>query len=144
MGWPLRLLLTVVLVLVFGTGGVLAAGPLETGDNWSQWSKETRTAYVSGYLWGLARGFRDGCEAGQKTYSIGKSRGLPGEKCILKHPNYSRNLEDYVDGITNYYGVYPADDYVPIFKVLEGLSDARKLTVAQMHEYYSSNTRKPQ
>ena len=140
----LRLLAAVVLVLVFDTGGVLAAGPSETGDNWIRWSNETRTAYVSGYLWGRARGFRDGCEAGQKAYSTGKSRGLPGEKCIPKHPNYSRNLEDYVGSISNYYSAYPTDGYVPIFRVLEGLSDTQKLTIAQMHEYYSSNTRKPE
>jgi hypothetical protein len=137
-------LLLVVLVLVIGLGRTVAANQFENGDNWSKWNNETRMVYVSGYLWGLARGFRDGCEVGEKTYSTGKSRGLPGEKCTPKHPNYSRNLEDYVGGITDYYAAYPPDRYVPIFKILEGLSDARKLTIQQMHEQFPASSRKPQ
>jgi hypothetical protein len=80
--------------------------------------------YVSAYIWGNARGFRDGCEAGEKMYSIAKLHGLPGEKCIPRYASYSRKLVDYADGITGYDSAYPADRYVPIFKVLEGLSDA--------------------
>jgi hypothetical protein len=139
-----NLFLAVVLVLVFGPGRTVAANPLENGDDWLKWNNETRMVYVSGYLWGHARGFRDGCEAGEKTYSTGKSSGLPGERCIPKQPNYSRNLEDYVGGITDYYGAYPTDRYVPIFKVLDGLSDAQKLTIQQMHEQFPASSRKPQ
>ncbi len=40
--------------------------------------------------------------------------------------------------ITDYYRSYPSDRYVPIFKVLEGLSDARNLTIQRMHEYYGT------
>ena len=136
-----RMLFAVVLVLIFGTGSTVAEGLLENGDNWLKWTDETRIEYVSGYLWGLGRGFRDGCEAGEKTYSTGKLRALPGEKCIPKQPMYSRNLEDYVGGITAYYHAYPTESCVPILHVLEGLSDARKLTVQQMHQYFPSSVR---
>ena len=141
-----RLLLSVGLVLVLVLHGrrIVAANSFENGDDWLRWSNETRTVYVSAYLWGRARGFRDGCETGQKTYSTGKLRGLPGEKCIPKRPTYSRNMEDYVGGVTDYFSAYPAARYVSIFKVLEGLSDAQKLTVTQMHEYYGSSSRRPQ
>lgn len=136
------LLLAVVLILVSGLERAVAAGPLQNGDDWQKWSNETRMVYVCAYLWGRGRGFRDGCEAGEKTYSTGKQRGLPGEKCIPKQPNYSGNLEDYVGGITGYYDAYPTDRYVPIFKALEGLSDAQKLTSQQMHEYYGPSSKK--
>ena len=139
-----NLFLAVVLVLVFGPVRTVAANAFENGDDWLKWNSETRMVYVSGYLWGHARGFRDGCEAGEKAYQTGKSRGLPGEKCIPKQPNYSRNLEDYVSGITDYYGAYPTDRYVPIFKVLEGLSDAQKMTAQQMHAQFPASSRKPQ
>jgi len=143
MGHHVRLL-GVVLILIFVAGTTAAANPFEDGEVWQKWSNETRMVYVSGYLWGNGRGFRNGCEAGEKTYSSGKLHGLPGEKCIPKHPNYSRSMKDYADGITDYYAAYPADRYVPIFKVLEGLTDARKLTVPQMHEYFPASSKKPQ
>ncbi|MBZ5613038.1 MAG: hypothetical protein LAO23_03435 [Acidobacteriia bacterium] len=135
------LLFAVVLVLIFDAGSAVAAGLLETGDNWLKWTDETKTEYVSGYLWGFGRGFRDGCEAGERTYSTGKLRGLPGEECIPKRTAYSRNLEDYVGGITAYYRAYPTDTCVPVSYVLEGLSDARKLTLQQMHQYFPSSVR---
>ena len=118
----------------------VAAGLLENGDDWLKWTDETKTEYVSGYLWGLGRGFGDGCEAGEKTYSR-KLQGLPGEKCIPKQPIYSGNLEDYVGSITAYYHAYPTDSCVPISHVLEGLSDARRLPVQQMHQYFPSSIR---
>jgi hypothetical protein len=108
-----KLLRIVMAFLTLVAGRAVAESPIEDGTSWLRWKSETRTAYVSGYLWGLGRGFRDGCQAGQKTYWTGKVRGLPGEKCIPKQPNFSRNLEDYVVGVTKYYSAYPADSYVP-------------------------------
>jgi len=139
-----RVLLGILLVSMLAAGRASAANPVEDGDAWLKWNNETRMVYVSAYIWGNARGFRDGCVAGEKAYSIGKLRGLPGEKCTPKYANYSRKLKAYADGVTDYYAAYTADRYVPIFNVLEGLSDARKLTVQQMHEYFPASSKKPQ
>ena len=87
------------------------------------------------------RGFRDGCVVGQEVYSA-KPGGLPGEKCVAKVPLYSKPLEAYVATITEYYSSYATDRNVPIFKILEGLSDARGLTLQQMHEYFPASVRK--
>jgi hypothetical protein len=135
----------ILLVSIFAAGRDSASNPVEDRDAWLKWNNETRMVYVFAYIWGNARGFRDGCRAGERAYSLGgKLRGLPGEKCTTTYASYSRKLVDYVDGITGYYGAYPADHYVPIFKVLEGLSDARKLTAPQMHEYFPATSKKPQ
>lgn len=134
--------------LALTSGIAVSASAFENGNDWLRWNSDTRGAYVSGYLFGHAighaRGFRDGCVAGQRTYLVGKAHGLPGEKCIPKHPGYSRGLEEYVRDISEYYSAYPADAYVPIFKVLDGLSDKQKLTAEQMHEYFSASSRRPQ
>ena len=130
------LLVGVLLALVFNSGGSLGANAIAEGDQWLKWGGETRLEYVSAYLRGNARGFRDGCEAGQEAYSGGNLAGLPGEKCLPKLPKYSNNMEEYVRTITDYYRSYPTDRFVPIFKVLEGLSDSRKLTIQRMHDYY--------
>jgi hypothetical protein len=119
-----------------------AADAFEAGDDWLKWRSETRLAYVSAYVRGRGRGFRDGCVVGQGLYSAGESSGLPGEKCIAKIPPYSKLLEDYVATITEYYHSYPSDRDVPIFKVLESLSDTRSLSIQQMHTYLPGTERK--
>jgi hypothetical protein len=122
----------------------LPAGLIPTGENWTKWDGETRMAYVQAYIHGTARGFRDGCVVGQRLYTVGRPKGLPGEKCVVKYPQYSKYLEDYVSTITDYYHSYPADQDVPIFNVLESLSDSKALSIQQMHEQLPGSVRKRQ
>lgn len=131
-----RLFLVFSLAVALGCEA-LAANPFETGDNWMRWNDDAKLQYISAYLLGNSRGFRDGCEMGQQTYSADKA-GLPGEKCIGKVAKYSKNMEEYVKLITDYYNAYPDDRSVPIFKLIEGLSDARNLTIQKMHAYYGA------
>jgi hypothetical protein len=118
-----------------------AADAFEAGIDWLKWSNNARVVYVSAYLLGQGRGFRDGCVLGEELYSA-KVNGLPGEKCIAKLPTYSKTPETYAATITEYYRSYPRDRDVPIFKILEGLSDARALTLRQMHEYFPGSVRR--
>jgi hypothetical protein len=141
MRWQNKTLLIFLIVTsVMPTMG-FAADAFETGDDWLKWSNDARLAYVSAYLHGQGRGFRDGCVVAEKVYSVNAS-GLPGEKCIAKVPTYSKPLEVYTATITEYYRSYSSDRNVPIFKILEGLSDARALTLRQMHEYFPSALRR--
>src|SRR5215475_14239233 len=129
-----RLFLVFSLAVALGCEA-LAGNPFETGDIWMRWNDEAKLQYISAYLLGNSRGFRDGCEMGQKLYSADKA-GLPGEKCTGKFVKYSKSMEEYVKLITDYYSAYPNDRSVPIFKLIEGLSDARNLAIQKMHAYY--------
>ena len=120
-----RVLVSVLAGLAFVSTTTPAGDTLDAGRDWLKWGNQTRLAYVSAYLHGQGRGFRDGCILAQGLYSAGEPSGLPGETCVARAPSYSRNLEDYVAKITEYYRSYPGDRNVPIFEVLEGLSDAR-------------------
>jgi len=137
-----KVLLTLLIAVAFRPTTSLAADAFEAGDDWLRWNNETKAAYVSAYVRGHGRGFRDGCAVGQKLYSVGKSGGLPGEKCVAKLPAYTKPLEGYAATITEYYHTYPGDRHVPIFKVVEGLSDSRALTIQQMHDYFPGAVRK--
>src|SRR5713101_5168326 len=127
MHWYARVLLTFLIAVAFSPTTSFATDAFEAGNDWLKWNNETRLAYASAYVRGHGRGFRDGCVVGQEVYSVGKSSGLPGEKCVAKLAPYSKPLEEYVAVITEYYHSYPSDREVPIFRVLEGLSDARSL-----------------
>jgi hypothetical protein len=137
--------LTATILLMLFVCSVLspAADASRYGEQWLSWSNDTRSAYVLGYLWGFGRGFSQGCRVGEETYSA-KPKGLPGEKCVARAPNYSKSLEQYAEIITNYYRSYPTDRSVPIPKLLDGLQREPDLTIEQMHEYYSSSARNTQ
>src|SRR5208283_5251477 len=104
------------------------------GEEWLKWNADTRLLYVSAYLTGYDRGFAEGCKMAEEV-GMSKPMGLPGEKCISREPGHSKNLEEYVDMVTKYYTVYPRDRYVTIRTVLEGLSDTRRLSLQQIHQY---------
>ena len=137
-----NVLAALLLAVTLGPSTAFASNNIATGDEWWAWNNESRFIYVSAYLQGNGRGFRDGCVVGEKIYSVGELHGLPGDRCGVKAPTYSKTLEDYMTRITEYYQKYPEDRIVPIFRVLEGLSDARSLTVEQMHSYFPGSIRK--
>lgn len=133
------------LALLLVSRNVCALNTLPTGQEWRTWGEETRLLYVSAYLSGYWNGFNGGCTTGQRLYSAGKAKdisGLPGEKCIPKALTYSQPLETYVSAISSYYTSFPGDKNVPVYKLLEGLSDQRRLTIQQMHSYFPSGIRK--
>lgn len=146
-----KVVLTAIAMLILGSGAIAqisggyfphsASSVLQTGEDWLKWNEEVRVHYVSAYIWGHGRGFRDGCTTGQQIYSASASRGLPGEKCIGKIPQYSKKLEDYAAMITHFYNSYAEDKQVPIFMLLDGMSDSSNLSIRQMHEYYGPATR---
>ena len=125
-------------VVVASLQNACASSVLQTGEDWLTWNEDSRVNYVSAYLSGHARGFRDGCETGQQIYTVSRSKGLPGEECIRKEPQYSRKLEDYAAKITEFYNSYPQDNRVPVLKLLDGMSDRRNLSIRQMHGYYGT------
>jgi hypothetical protein len=133
-------LFSVLLVIAF-LQTASASSVLQAGEDWLKWNEDARVNYVSAYLWGHARGFRDGCTIGQKIYSASAPGGLPGEKCIGKAPQYSKKLEDYAATITEFYTSYAEDKHVPVFMLLDGMSDARNLSIRKMHDDYGAATR---
>lgn len=113
------------------------------GDEWLKWNGDTRLVYVGAYAAGFDRGFVDGCRTAGELEPRSRATGLPGEECIAKEPGYPKTLEEYVDAVTKFYDSYPTDRYVPIRRVLDGLSDARNLTIQQIHQYSSEGSQSP-
>jgi hypothetical protein len=138
-----KLLLSVALVLFLCCKTSSAPDTSSEGEQWLRWSDETRLAYVTGYVLGFGKGFHRGCQIGEETYSD-KLSGLPGERCLAKIPNESKSPEEYAEIITNYYRLYPADRYVSLLRLLDGLQRMPDLTIQKMHEYYPSSAKVPQ
>jgi hypothetical protein len=137
---PTRLLLVLLLAIAVNPGSSLGATPTAEGEAWLKWSDETRLAYVSAYFSGHARGFRDGCEDAERIHAGGKLKG----PCTAEPPVYSKMLEDYAGMVTEFYRSYPTDRSVPIYQLLDGMSDKRNLTIQQMHEYFGGSAKRPQ
>jgi hypothetical protein len=141
--WARTFLISALVSLACG-GQCFGWNPVPSGDEWSTWSDDTRIGYISTYMLGYARGFRDACETGQEIYSNEKPTRAPRDKCFDKAYKYSKNIEDYAAAITEYYHAYPSDRKVPVFELLEGLSDARNLSPQKMHQYYGSPEKRSQ
>jgi hypothetical protein len=131
------------LALTVDSSSTNASKGIAEGEEWLKWNAESRLLYVSAYLTGYDRGFSEGCKMAEEVDSSIKSTGLPGEKCISREPSHSKNLETYVDLITEFYTTYPKDRYVTIRTVLNGLSDARHLSLQQIHLYSGQTDQAP-
>jgi len=111
----------------------LAATSCCEGTLWLKASKDSRTSYVGGFIEGLTRGFGQGCLSGTRDIEASKP-GLdadPLRNCLTKSYTFSRDTEEYVKLITDFYRRYPDDRGMPTSDVLLKLS--RGLGLEQIH-----------
>jgi hypothetical protein len=111
----------------------LAATACCEGTIWLKASKDTKTAYVDGYVEGIMHGFGQGCLAGTKGVQASAPgiEGDPFRKCLAKGYTFSRTTDEYVKLITDFYRKYPDDRDMPISEVLVKLSQG--LGFEQIH-----------
>jgi hypothetical protein len=129
------LALATALVALFGQqhSVMLAATACCEGTIWLKASKDSRTSYVGGFIEGLTRGFGQGCLSGTRDIEASKP-GLdadPLRNCLTKSYTFSRDTEEYVKLITDFYRRYPDDRGMPTSDVLLKLS--RGLGLEQIH-----------
>jgi hypothetical protein len=139
----MRFLASVLVIIMLSSVMGIAANGVAEGEQWLKWSDETKLGYVSAYVVGFDSGVSQACKQAEKMWRP-KSTALPGRECRQQTPGHSKQLEHYVSTITDYYHSYPEDRYVTIRTLLDGLSDARNLTIQQMHQYYGPSSKKPE
>jgi len=112
---------------------VLAATPCCEGTLWLKASKDSRAAYVGGFIEGLTRGFGQGCLSGTRDIEASKAgvEADPLRNCLAKSYTFSREAEEYVKLVTDFYRKYPHDRDMPASDVLLKLSQG--LGLEQIH-----------
>jgi hypothetical protein len=139
----MRSLASILIIVILSSGTSIAANAIAEGEQWLKWSDETKLEYVSAYVVGFDSGVFQACKQAEKMWQS-TSTDLPGKKCRQEMPGHTKQIEYYVSTITDFYHSYPEDRYVTIRTLLDGLSDARNLTIQQMHQYYGPSSKKPQ
>ena len=139
----MKSLASVLIIVIFSSVTSFAANAVAEGEQWLKWSDETKLVYVSAYIIGFDNGVFQACKQAEKMWQP-KSTELPGRKCRQQIPGHTKQLEYYVSVVTDYYHSYPNDRYVTVRTLLDGLSDARNLTIQQIHQYYGPSSTKPQ
>jgi hypothetical protein len=139
----MRMLASVLAIVILSSGTGIGANAVAEGEQWLKWSDETKLEYASAYVQGFDSGVFQACKQAEKMWQP-KSTELPGKKCRQQMPGHTKKIEYYVSTITDYYHSYPEDQYVTIGTLIDGLSDARNLTIQQMHRYYGSSPKKAQ
>jgi len=112
---------------------------------WLQWDESQRKGFVLGYVWGLDRGFHNGCLTLQVSSSpdiMDPSKGPdllddPLQHCESKVPMFSKEVAYYVSQITKFYETYQQDQDLPIRQFFSQLEDSgNNKTLEQIHSWY--------
>ena len=116
------------------------------GKTWIHWDESQRKGFVLGYVWGLDRGFHNGCLAlsqiSPSPSSIDHSKGPdlldnPSQHCMSQLPVYSKALDYYETQITKFYETYPQDQDLPLRQLFSQLEDSsNNKTLEQIHSWY--------
>jgi hypothetical protein len=145
---PIGLLLSTVAVLIAVMSGTLRAQnqPKTPAELWLSWSPDARANYVWGYLSGFERGKREACSlyASKLEEPTRKSRAAKDMRllCLQALPHFTAPyFQHYVDAITSYYSKYPGDREAGIPRIMLELASPPGLTIEQIHEKLSGQTR---
>ena len=114
------------------------------GKMWLQWDESQRRGFVWGYIWGLERGYQNGCIAlADATPSPGKMKlqefdvsKTPLHLCISKELVFSKEIAFYATQITKFYETYPKDQDLPIRQIFAKFADSSNMTLEQIHSWY--------
>jgi len=119
------------------------------GKIWLQWGESQRKGFVLGYVWGIDRGFHNGCSALAQSSStpdsIDHSKGPdpldnPLQHCMEKLPTFSKEGSYYVTRITKFYETYPQDQDLPLRQLFAQLEDSsNNKTLEQIHSWYHTS-----
>jgi len=108
------ILRTIIVCFIFSTSGLSQQG-WHQGETWLKWSHSTRQAYVIGYVVGYTDG---GYEARRQTKACNLDK-QPAASTSLGRPNFSGNVDDFVNKITDFYRRYPAYRDLAINDILD-------------------------
>lgn len=112
---------------------------------WTQWEESQRKGFVLGYVWGLDRGFHNGCMAlsqvspppDAERSKAPDSLENPLQSCMSKLPVFSKGPEYYESEITRFYETYPGDQDLPLRQLFSQLADSSdNKTLEQIHSWY--------
>lgn len=126
-------------VLIGIVHGLRHQGPDE-GSLWLNWDQSAKRAFVGGYLEGYREGHTDGCShypAPKIEIELNRpAEELPTAKCSELMPKFNQDFDKYVNRITEFYRLYPAERTVGLTILLNKLSDSENLTAEQVHEWF--------
>lgn len=117
------------------------------GKMWLQWDESQRKGFVWGYVWGLERGYRNGCAALDEGFTSAGTVGLsqetdlsknPLQQCLSKELVFSKEVTYYVAQTTKFYETYPQDQDLPIQQLFTQLADSNNKTLKQIDSWYQT------
>jgi hypothetical protein len=118
------------------------------GKMWLEWDKSQREGFVTGYVWGLERGFNRGCLTFDQVSphpeheKLDKTKDLldnPLQHCMEKLLIFSKSIGYYESQITRFYETYQKDQDLPLQQLFLQLADSSSnKTLEQIHFWYQN------
>jgi hypothetical protein len=129
--------LALTLILTYAAAQRVPSQP-RTGEDWLALTPALRTYFIDAYVSGYLSGKVDACIAASELFEVGKSYtnldDLPDRRCYRKAPSYSRNLDDYVKTITDFYTQYPQFRGISEFELMHILTDDQYTTADGIYQ----------
>jgi hypothetical protein len=131
---------TLALVLIVLTHAAPQSTPRRpsSDDKWLSWSAETRATFVAAYLDGYQSGTFNGCNAAGELFEVGKTFSnlddLPVRRCNRKAKHFSKETNDYISVLTDFYTRHPQFRNIPHFYLLENLIDGQYKTGDEIYQ----------
>lgn len=130
-------LISMVLILLLWCLPARALKNGSEGQEWVQWTPETRVIYIRAFAAGMQDGYGRGCHAGISAISprnMGDVDAKASEKCWKAYPFLSGDPVRFVKVITDFYVAYPEQRYLDISDVLFQASNGH--SAKEIHEHF--------
>jgi len=109
------------------------------GDVWLSMTKPEKQAFVSGFIYGVQRGHKDGCtdydDITRPEFNVKSPEEIPIARCMQRELRFSKPFEFYENRITSFYGKYPKDRDIPYSVLFASISDGQGKTDETIHEW---------
>ena len=128
------LLVSLILTFVIGlahAGGQRRLAPRRSGEDWLSFTAQTRSYLVGAYLDGYLAGKIDACAAAGDLFEQGPvhdPKDSADRRCFRKAKSYSRDVDDYIGVLTDFYTKYPQHRNIPDLYLIQILTDDRYTT----------------
>jgi len=135
------LLVTLILTVVIAfahAGGQRRPSPPLGGEEWLSLTPQTKSYLIGAYLDGYLAGKIDACAAADDLFAEQKPIHDPkdsvDQRCVRKAKSYSKDVDDYIGVLTDFYTKYPQHRNIPNLYLIQILTDDRYTTADGIYQ----------
>jgi hypothetical protein len=109
------------------------------GETWLSMDAAQKRGLVTGFIYGVQRGHRDGCTdydaIARIEFHVNSPEEIPIARCMKRELQFEKNFDYYENRITSFYDKNQKDRDIPFSVMFEKISDGENLSDEKIHEW---------